>query len=94
MDLAETEDTVGVVDVGIEFWVKMDGFAELGDVDVEINDEADVGFDGCVDKDGSVEVVGVKLSRGAGLDSMLGCCEGWVDTEVFVVMVACRRAFV
>ena len=94
MDLAETEDTVGVVDVGIEVWVKIDGFADLGDVDVEINDEADVGFDCCVDKDGSVEVVGVKLIRGAGLDSMLGCCEGWVDTEVFVVMVACRRAFV
>ena len=26
--LAETEDSVGVVDVGIEFWVKMDGFAD------------------------------------------------------------------
>ena len=31
--------------------------------------------------------VGVKLSRVAGLDCMLGCCEGWVDTKVFVVMV-------
>ena len=87
MGLAETEDTVGVVDVGIELWVKMDGFADLGDVDVEINDEADVGFDGCVETDGSVEVVCVKLSRGAGLDCKLGCCEGWVDTEMFVVMV-------
>ena len=37
--------------------------------------------------DGSVDVVGVKLSRVAGLDCMLGCCEGWVDTEVFVVTV-------
>ena len=34
------------------------------------------------------------MSRVAGLDSMLGCCEGWVDTEVYVVMVACRRGFV
>ena len=47
-----------------------------------------------METDGSVDVVGVKLSRVAGLDCRLGCCEGWVDTEVLVVSVEYRRGFV
>ena len=57
-----------------------------GPVDV-VEDCREVRCEGRVEMDGSVDVVGVKLSRVAGLDSMLGCCEGWVDTEVFVVTV-------
>ena len=57
-----------------------------GPVDV-VEDCREVRCVGRVEMDGSVDVVGVKLSRVAGLDCTLGCCEGWVDTEVFVVTV-------